>query len=179
VVSLDALVEDDENAHDLLDILPDRSPDPLNLLLAREFRKEVLSAVRRLPKIYRDVVYLKFYKRLDAAEIAGRCGIDEDTVYVRLARAFGKLREPLLGYCFAPGVSGAASCPDISRTGPRHLSAAEMLRLLDQASSMERGRVPAPGRAFARIPDAHLSVCYGCFGEFFVFAVLWSILGND
>lgn len=80
----------------------DPSPSPLERLLVREGRKQVLLAVRGLPKIYRAVVLARYYRRLSASSTAVRLGIAEETVYVRLARAFSKLRRKLGRGGFAP-----------------------------------------------------------------------------
>lgn len=79
----------------LRDTLRDPSPDPLDRLLAMEARKDILLAVRDLPKIYRRVVVARFYRGLEAAQTAVRHGVAEDTVYVRLSRAIDRLRRGL------------------------------------------------------------------------------------
>lgn len=92
-VPLDAALGGDEDGRCLSDILPDGAPQPLDSLLDRETHAIVLAAVDGLPAIYRDVVRLRFFEGYPVAEIARRCGIDEDTVYVWLGRAFAKLRK--------------------------------------------------------------------------------------
>lgn len=57
----------------------------------------VRSAVLKLPKKYKDVVYLYYFEGYNAFEIAGITGISENTVYTRLARARKILKEKLGG----------------------------------------------------------------------------------
>ncbi len=64
--------------------------------LSRDHR-EVLEAVLSLPARYRDVVYLHYYEEYTAPEIARILGKNVNTVYTRLTRAKGLLREKLGG----------------------------------------------------------------------------------
>lgn len=59
--------------------------------------REVLEAVLSLPARYRDVVYLHYYEEYTAPEIARILGKNVNTVYARLTRAKGLLREKLGG----------------------------------------------------------------------------------
>lgn len=59
--------------------------------------REVLEAVLSLPARYRDVVYLHYYEEYTAPEIARILGKNVNTVYTRLTRAKGFLREKLGG----------------------------------------------------------------------------------
>lgn len=59
--------------------------------------REVLEAVLSLPAKYRDVVYLHYYEEYTAPEIARILGKNVNTVYTRLTRAKGLLREKLGG----------------------------------------------------------------------------------
>ena len=59
--------------------------------------REVLEAVLSLPARYRDVVYLHYYEEYTAPEIARILGKNVNTVYTRLTRAKGLLREKLGG----------------------------------------------------------------------------------
>ena len=59
--------------------------------------REVLEAVISLPARYRDVVYLHYYEEYTAPEIARILGKNVNTVYTRLTRAKGLLREKLGG----------------------------------------------------------------------------------
>lgn len=61
---------------------------------------EVLQAVLELDPKYRDVVYLFYYEQYTAPEIAKILGKMENTVYTRLARARGLLKEKLGGETF-------------------------------------------------------------------------------
>lgn len=75
--------------------LPDGEPGLLERMVARETRKEVVLALRSLPRIYRRVVYARFYRDWSVPATAAAFGIDEDTVYVRLSRAYARLRSTL------------------------------------------------------------------------------------
>lgn len=59
--------------------------------------REVLEAVLSLPARYRDVVYLHYYEDCTAPEIARILGKNVNTIYTRLTRAKGLLREKLGG----------------------------------------------------------------------------------
>ena len=60
----------------------------------------MLQAVLELDPKYRDVVYLFYYEQYTAPEIAKILGKKENTVYTRLARARGLLKEKLGGETF-------------------------------------------------------------------------------
>ena len=60
-------------------------------------QREVLQAVLALPVPYRDVIYLHYYEGYTAPEIAGILGKNVNTVYTRLTRARGPLRQALGG----------------------------------------------------------------------------------
>ena len=60
-------------------------------------QREVLQAVLALPVAYRDVIYLHYYEGYSAPEIAGILGKNVNTVYTRLTRARGLLRQALGG----------------------------------------------------------------------------------
>ncbi len=60
-------------------------------------QREVLQAVLALPVAYRDVIYLHYYEGYTAPEIAGILGKNVNTVYTRLTRAHGLLRQALGG----------------------------------------------------------------------------------
>lgn len=62
-----------------------------------EEHRAVLQAVQGLPGAYRDVVYLHYYEGYTAPEIAKILGKNVNTVYTRLTRARGLLREALGG----------------------------------------------------------------------------------
>ena len=59
--------------------------------------REVLEAVLSLPARYRDVVYFHYYEDYTAPEIARILGKNVNTIYTRLTRAKGLLREKLGG----------------------------------------------------------------------------------
>lgn len=62
-----------------------------------EEHRAVLQAVQSLPAAYRDVVYLHYYEGYTAPEIARILGKNVNTIYTRLTRARGVLREALGG----------------------------------------------------------------------------------
>lgn len=62
-----------------------------------EEHRAVLQAVQSLPASYRDVVYLHYYEGYTAPEIARILGKNVNTIYTRLTRARGLLREALGG----------------------------------------------------------------------------------
>lgn len=62
-----------------------------------EEHRAVLQAVQALPAAYRDVVYLHYYEGYTAPEIAQILGKNVNTIYTRLTRARGLLREALGG----------------------------------------------------------------------------------
>ena len=62
-----------------------------------EEHRAVLQAVQALPGAYRDVVYLHYYEGYTAPEIAGILGKNVNTIYTRLSRARGLLRQALGG----------------------------------------------------------------------------------
>ncbi len=148
------------------DFLKDRSPDPLERLVAREARKEMLLAVRGLPKIYRQIVIARFYKGWDCARTAAVFGIDEDTVYVRLARAFAKLRKELGRRGMVLEDSRREGVPDAA-AAHRHLSGRERIALLERDSRTARRLQLRPGRD---------SLCYECWRLLLWDAILWQRL---
>lgn len=60
-------------------------------------QREVLQAALALPVAYRDVIYLHYYEGYTVPEIAGILGKNVNTVYTRLTRARGLLRQALGG----------------------------------------------------------------------------------
>lgn len=59
--------------------------------------RAVLQAVQALPAAYRDVVYLHYYEGYTVPEIARILGKNVNTIYTRLTRARGLLRQTLGG----------------------------------------------------------------------------------
>lgn len=72
-------------------------PHAAELPAPPEEHRAVLQAVQSLPAAYRDVVYLHYYEGYTAPEIAGILGKNVNTVYTRLTRARGLLRQALGG----------------------------------------------------------------------------------
>jgi RNA polymerase sigma-70 factor (ECF subfamily) len=68
----------------------DRSPE--DLLLAREWREQLIAAVRRLPGRQRLVFMLCHYADHSTRDVAEMTGLNESTVRVHLFRAIRKLR---------------------------------------------------------------------------------------
>jgi RNA polymerase sigma-70 factor (ECF subfamily) len=68
----------------------DRSPE--DLLLAREWREQLVAAVRRLPDRQRLVFILCHYADHSTRDVAEMTGLNESTVRVHLFRALRKLR---------------------------------------------------------------------------------------
>lgn len=60
-----------------------------------EDHREVLEAVLALPKQYREVIYLHFYERYTAPQIASLLGRNVNTVYTLINRAKARLRREL------------------------------------------------------------------------------------
>jgi RNA polymerase sigma-70 factor (ECF subfamily) len=68
----------------------DRSPE--ELLMAREWREQLVAAVRRLPERQRLVFMLCHYADHSTRDVAEMTGLNESTVRVHLFRALRKLR---------------------------------------------------------------------------------------
>ena len=60
----------------------------------------VLRAVMRLPLIYREAIFLRYYEGYSVREIARACGCGEDAAAARLSRGRARLRELLKGADF-------------------------------------------------------------------------------
>ena len=73
----------------------DRSPE--DLLIAREWRQQVIAAVRRLPGRQRLVFMLCQYADHSTRDVAEMTGLNESTVRVHLFRAIRKLRTAMEG----------------------------------------------------------------------------------
>ena len=57
----------------------------------------VLRAVMRLPLVYREAIFLRYYENYSIRDIARTCGCGEDAAAARLSRGRAKLRELLKG----------------------------------------------------------------------------------
>jgi len=75
--------------------LSDRSPEAQ--LLAREWRDQVMAAVRKLPNRQRLVFMLCHYSDHSTRDVAAMTGLNESTVRVHLFRAIRKLRTAMEG----------------------------------------------------------------------------------
>jgi RNA polymerase sigma-70 factor (ECF subfamily) len=92
-VELSRCVEDAE-----CDALPERlNGSPLSRVLRREERESVREALRRLPREYRILLVLHYYRQLTYAEIAVALGKQMPAVKTGVFRAKRLLREQLLG----------------------------------------------------------------------------------
>lgn len=67
------------------------------VIVPEQEQREVLQAVLALPVQYRDVIYLHYYEGYTAPEMAGILGKNVNTIYTRLTRARGMLRQALGG----------------------------------------------------------------------------------
>lgn len=77
--------------------IPDDSPNPANIIIEQERYNELLSKIRSLDSIYRDVLLMKYLYGYDNATIASLTGVSESTVRVRLMRARKLLDDMLKG----------------------------------------------------------------------------------
>lgn len=73
------------------------SLDEAELLQVMPEQRDVLEAVRALPKAYREVVYLHFYEGYTAPEIAKILRKNPNTIYTHLFRAKAMLKDALGG----------------------------------------------------------------------------------
>lgn len=73
---------------------PDTPPADTDLLLAEEHR-EVLRAVRALPRRQREVLVLRYWSGLTEAEIADTLGVSRGTVKTSASRALATLAKRL------------------------------------------------------------------------------------
>lgn len=77
--------------------------DPEEVVLNKELRERLESAVMALPKHYRLVLVLRDMEQLDTREVAEVVGISEQTAKMRLHRARMMVRKALAGYVQGPG----------------------------------------------------------------------------
>ena len=75
--------------------MPDRTPLPVESLVAREERERVRAAVASLPELYRVPIVLRYFSELSIDEIAAVTGRPATTLGVQLLRARGLLRAAL------------------------------------------------------------------------------------
>ena len=73
------------------------SLDEAELLQVMPEQRDVLEAVRALPRAYREVVYLHFYEGYTAPEIAKILRKNPNTLYTHLFRAKAMLKDALGG----------------------------------------------------------------------------------
>ena len=73
------------------------SLDEAELLQVMPEQRDVLEAVRALPRAYREVVYLHFYEGYTAPEIAKILRKNPNTIYTHLFRAKAMLKDALGG----------------------------------------------------------------------------------
>lgn len=77
--------------------LPERLPSSAELAARLDLEQALLRAVRELPAGEREVVQLRFFEGLSAAQIGAALGLGESTVRVRLQRSVEALRARLDG----------------------------------------------------------------------------------
>jgi len=77
--------------------VPSHGPSPEELLLLRERRTQIASAVGKLPERQRTIFLLCHYQGCSSKEVSTITGLNESTVRVHLFRAVRKLRSLLGG----------------------------------------------------------------------------------
>jgi RNA polymerase sigma-70 factor (ECF subfamily) len=97
-----------EDVHDadvpqLMTLLENRGPSPIEHLQDEERKNLVRASVDRLPDFLKQVVILAYYQGLKYKDIAEILGIPVGTVKSRLSNAFRRLRDNLRGYVFSDG----------------------------------------------------------------------------
>ena len=90
---------------DFAERTPGRGPSPEDQLMARERRRELATALAKLPERQRSVFMLSHYEGCTSREVSALTGLNESTVRVHLFRAIRKLRT-LLGDTVAKGTAG-------------------------------------------------------------------------
>mgnify|MGYP000415030965 CR=1 FL=1 len=83
----------DELHFDAIDAAPD-SDSGISVLKAFEY-EDLLSAITKLPDIYRDTLYLRYFNDFNMAEIASALGISRETAKKRSQRAVKMLADIL------------------------------------------------------------------------------------
>ena len=86
--------------------IPARTPDPAAAGVAAETRGRVREAVASLPEHYRVIVTLRFFDSMKCEDIARHLGEPVGTVWTRLRRANGLLREKLRRFAPERGEAG-------------------------------------------------------------------------
>ena len=89
---------------DFAERTPGRGPSPEDQLMARERRRELATALAKLPERQRSVFMLSHYEGCTSREVSALTGLNESTVRVHLFRAIRKLRT-LLGDMVAEGTT--------------------------------------------------------------------------
>jgi RNA polymerase sigma-70 factor (ECF subfamily) len=90
---------------DFAERTPGRGPSPEDQLMARERRRELATALAKLPERQRSVFMLSHYEGCTSREVSALTGLNESTVRVHLFRAIRKLRT-LLGDTVAKETTG-------------------------------------------------------------------------
>jgi RNA polymerase sigma-70 factor, ECF subfamily len=91
------------------DYLPSRGPSPEDRVLSNERKRQVLSALSKLPERQRLVFMLSHFEGRTSREVSLTTGLNESTVRVHLFRAIRRLRS-LLG-------TGVPTTSSTGRTG--------------------------------------------------------------
>lgn len=92
------------------DQLPDNSPQPLELAVESEMRKQVAAAIGSLPEPHREVILLFYLEGKSLEEVSKALNLRAGTVKSRLSRARDALRKDLSAYLFPS--EGEPDTPD-------------------------------------------------------------------
>lgn len=93
IVSPAPVGHDESHSFELLDILPDSAIDPAKSTEQRLIVEDIMSAVRSLPEIYRNILIMREVNELSYEEIADILGISIGTVKSRISRARDLVRQ--------------------------------------------------------------------------------------
>lgn len=94
-VSLEGLVEGDEDARSVEDLLPPDESNTLEAAIERFDGKRAIAALQKLPDAYREAITLRYVDGLSPQEISDIVGEKENAVSVRIHRGLKKLKELL------------------------------------------------------------------------------------
>lgn len=91
-VSLEAMVEGDEDSRTVEDLLPSDDSNTLEAAVERFDGKRAMEALQTLPDAYREVLSLRYVEGLSPGEIGDIIGETENAVSVRVHRGLKKLK---------------------------------------------------------------------------------------
>lgn len=145
---------------------PEPEPTPPEVFEARELRLQLVSAIERLPHLYRSVLQLHYVEQLSHDEIATRLASKPSTVRTRLSRGLDLLRRALpraspliVGWLALRGSLAARARRGAAPLGPERLlrlstSALVALSILGGGGLwwwLASSRPPAPASPVARL----------------------------